>query len=121
MADRERLQTPWLREQLIEELLKLSDPVWLARVVDTSGRTKAEMDAVLDFLDDTGVVDDPSGRVGHILVDDAEARVLERLGAAVGRASGPPSSETWKAVVLAAGEALRYVTERDSLRPDSRT
>jgi hypothetical protein len=99
------LQTPWLRDELRSHLLHLSDAQWLQRAVDPSGLGHA-LDEVLDFLDDTGVADDPAGRIGYILYDQCEADAMTRLGQALDLALDGRADERWQSVSEAARHAL---------------
>ncbi|MFE3142886.1 hypothetical protein [Streptomyces scopuliridis] len=75
------------------------------------------MDHMLDFFDDTGILDDPMGRVGSILRDEKEANVMGKLKSAIDRAiqatpgndAGMIRSHTWEPVVAAAQEVLRVM------------
>ncbi|MFF2065089.1 hypothetical protein ACFVWZ_25355 [Streptomyces sp. NPDC058200] len=72
------------------------------------------MDHLLDFFDDTGVLDDPMGRVGFILRNEEEANVMGKFKSAIDRAiqatpgndAGMIRAHTWEPVVAAAQEAL---------------
>ncbi|MFJ8532061.1 hypothetical protein [Streptomyces sp. NPDC093591] len=109
------LQTPWLRAQLIEWLVKLSDRGWQEGNWTSAG--DSAMDDMLDFFDDTGVLDDPTGRVGFILRDEREVSVMKDLNAAVDRAITSTAesdreiiqSQPWDTVVATAREALRVM------------
>jgi hypothetical protein len=80
------LETPWLRDSLCH---------WLERLASSDRRendrsagggegidTDDEFDQVLDFFDDTGVLDDPVRAVGYILRDDREVEAMRSLGVA---------------------------------------
>jgi len=110
MRPNSELETPWLREELLEHLATLSDPAWLSRAIDVNGRANDTMDPLLDFFDDTGVVEEPAGRIGYILLDQNEADALAMLGAAVDEALANPSVKRWHAVAAAAREALTVLS-----------
>jgi hypothetical protein len=106
MRPNSEIETPWLRHELLEHLAELSDPAWLSRAIDVNGRPNDTMDPVLDFFDDTGVVEEPGGRIGYILLDQNEADALATLGVAVGEALENLSLDRWQTVAAAAREAL---------------
>jgi hypothetical protein len=107
------LQTPWLREELVDHLMELSDTAWLLSVVDAAGGPTDALDEILDFLDDTGVVDEPAGRIGYILEDDGEVAAMSTLGAELRSALVARADPHWRAVADAAGVALA-VLQRSS-------
>lgn len=107
-----RLETPWLREELMERLRDLGDIGWLSATLDADGRPEAALNAMLDFLDDTGVVDDPVGRIGYILYDEREATALRRLGAQVEAALSSSEADRWLKVAPAARDALQVLSDR---------
>ncbi|WP_424886444.1 SCO4402 family protein [Streptomyces sp. SAI-126] len=106
------LQTPWLRTQLIDWLVRLSDGE--RREENWTSAGDSVLDQMLDFFDDTGVLDDPTGRVGFVLRGEAEVSAMQNLNSALDRAITSPvrndreivRSKSWEAVVAAAGEAL---------------
>ncbi|WP_432198782.1 SCO4402 family protein [Streptomyces sp. bgisy027] len=112
--DRE-LQTPWLRDQLVDWLLKIGDRARLEENWVSPG--DSALDHMLDFFDDTGVLDDPVGRVGFILRNEGEVEAMQKLNFVIDRAiqGGPGSdvavirSQMWEPVVSAAREALRVM------------
>jgi hypothetical protein len=95
------LDTPWLRDELREHLARLADPQALP---------EPELDAILDFLDETGVTEDPGSRIGYILEDEREAVVMAKLGLRLDHALQDPADETWQAVSEAARSALETLT-----------
>ncbi|MGV9559217.1 SCO4402 family protein [Streptomyces sp. NPDC003401] len=113
--DDAELQTPWLRDQLIDWLLEISDRDRLQEDLASSGG--AAMDRMLDFFDDTGVLDEPVGRVGFILRDEGEVEVMRKLNSAIDQAIQESSgsdvgmihSRSWESVMTAAREALRVM------------
>lgn len=68
------LKTPWLRTELLHVLRNLADLGWLSGAMDDRGRPDQELAAAYDFLDDTGVLDTPTGRVGYVLLDEEKRR-----------------------------------------------
>jgi hypothetical protein len=70
------------------------------------------LDATLDFLDDTGVVDDPAGRIGYILYDEREAAALKRLGDALDAALASGDRDQWLKIAPAARDAHQVLSER---------
>lgn len=107
------LETPWLREQLVENLRDLASPQWLDAALAGDGH---QLDWTLDFFDDTGVVDEPAGRIGFILLDETEAAALARLGAALDPAlddhAAGAQSPVWQAVASAAQAVLDLFASR---------
>jgi hypothetical protein len=73
------LQTPWLREELLDALRKLADEKWLRDAVDRAAEPDSALDQVLDFFDDSGALADPEARVGYILRTGAEASARSQL------------------------------------------
>jgi RHS repeat-associated protein len=116
--DSANLSTPWLRAQLAEYLGSLVDEQWLSDGLRHSAESGGEFDQMLDFFDDTGVLDEPGGRIGYILVDETEAGLMADLGrafdkalaisAAGGRLEG---SDPWRDVRVAARRALDGLLE----------
>jgi hypothetical protein len=100
------LQTPWLRDQLRSHLLDLANATWLQTAVNREGRPDDAHDAVLDFLDDTGVADEPVGRIGYILRDQREADAMKRLGRALDDALASRGKNHWQSVSEAARQAI---------------
>ncbi|GHE73658.1 hypothetical protein GCM10018785_47230 [Streptomyces longispororuber] len=74
---------------------------------------------MLDFFDDSGVLDEPLGRVGFVLTGLEEVEAMESLGAALDRVlSVKPSCDAetvrlceWLDVVAAARNALGVMGE----------
>ncbi|MER8073127.1 hypothetical protein ABTZ59_33185 [Streptomyces sp. NPDC094034] len=110
--DDTELRTPWLRDQLVDWLAKLGDRD--RQEVNWTSAGGSALDHMLDFFDDTGVLDDPMGRVGFILYGEEEANVMGKLKYAIDRAiqatpgndAGMIRSHTWETVVATAREAL---------------
>jgi hypothetical protein len=100
------LRTPWLRDQLRSHLLHLADAQWLDEVVSCADGGGEALDQVLDFLDDTGVADEPAGRIGYLLYDEREAEAMRRLGRALDGALGGRVADQWRSVSAAARRAL---------------
>ncbi|MGW3252456.1 SCO4402 family protein [Streptomyces fungicidicus] len=121
--DDTELRTPWLRDQLIDWLRKIGDRGWQEEKWTLTA--DSGLDHMLDFFDDTGVLDDPVGRVGFILRDEGEVHVMRRLNSAIDQAiqASPGSdvgiirSQSWELVVVAAREALQVMAV-DSSRSD---
>jgi hypothetical protein len=95
--------------------MKLSDRGWQEENWTNQPSSSSCFDDALDFFDDSGVLDEPSGRVGYVLIDEAEVAVMVALNAALdtvlkGRATSFEEitrSREWTAVVEAADTALR--------------
>ncbi|MFJ9119450.1 hypothetical protein ACIRJO_28395 [Streptomyces sp. NPDC102394] len=108
------LQTPWIRSQLIEWLVRLSDRGWQEENWVSRDPGNSGLDEALDFFDDSGVLDGPSGRLGFVLVDEDEVAAMQALNLALDRAISAPSSSdaeiiqtpAWNDVVDAARGAL---------------
>ncbi|MER5496869.1 MULTISPECIES: hypothetical protein [unclassified Streptomyces] len=111
------LKTPWVRSQLIDWLVKLGDRDWqegnwVSRVPDVSG-----LDEALDFFDDSGVLAEPTGRLGYVLIDDEEVSAMVALNSSLdfvlsSSASSDAEmihSQGWGDVVAAAREALKVM------------
>lgn len=109
------LQTPWIRSQLIDWLMKLSDRGWQEENWTNEPSSSSCFDDALDFFDDSGVLDEPRGRLGYVLVDEAEVAAMVALNSALDSVlkekgtsvEGVTRSRGWAAVVEAADEALR--------------
>jgi hypothetical protein len=101
-----QLQTPWLRDQLREHLERLSDGEWLVSVAPRHDPTDSQFEEILDFFDDTGVVDEPAGRIGYVLKDEGEATALAEFGEVLGEALNESVPERWHLVALAARRVL---------------
>ena len=59
---------------------------------------------LFDFFDDTGVVDDPGGRVGYVLRDAREAAPMATVGVKLNEALDAASREAWQDVAAEARE-----------------
>ncbi|MGW3649315.1 SCO4402 family protein [Streptomyces sp. NPDC000878] len=113
------VQMPWLRNQLVEWLRRLSSREWQEKNWLPVAQAGVGFDDALDFFDDTGVLDEPSGRIGFILLNDREAVALEDLnrildGAVSGRGMSDEEiihSAGWADVVAAAQRALVVLGE----------
>ena len=68
--------------------------------------TDSPFDEILDFFDDTGVVDEPAGRIGYVLKDEGEAAVLAEFGEVLHEALNESAPERWHLVALAARRVL---------------
>ncbi|WP_446750740.1 SCO4402 family protein [Streptomyces sp. G7(2002)] len=109
------LQAPWIRTQLIDWLVKLSDRGWQEENWVAYPSSSSRFDDALDFFDDSGVLDEPRGRLGYVLVDEAEVAAMAALNSALdsvltGDSSGDEEripSQEWGKVAKAANEALR--------------
>jgi hypothetical protein len=92
------LDTPWLRDDLREHLSRLA-----------AARPEAEspeLEAFLDFLDETGVAEDPGSAIGYILRDEREASVIATLGLRLDHTLDDPTDDGWDSVSDAARSAL---------------
>ncbi|MCX5409834.1 hypothetical protein OHA37_39070 [Streptomyces sp. NBC_00335] len=74
------------------------------------------LDEALDFFDDSGVLAEPSGRLGFVLFDDVEVSAMTVLNSALDSALSSASndaeiihSQAWGEVVAAAREALNIM------------
>ncbi|MFF1257580.1 hypothetical protein ACFVZT_12220 [Streptomyces sp. NPDC058321] len=117
------METPWLRSQLIDWLTMLSDRDWQERnwvlAAEEERGGGVTLDAALDFFDDSGVLEEPDGRIGFVLVDEKESAAMAELNSALDAAiSGPASSDSeiietpaWSGVVDAARHALIVLTD----------
>ncbi|WP_412775054.1 SCO4402 family protein [Streptomyces platensis] len=109
------LQAPWIRTQLIDWLVKPSDRGWQEGNWVAHPSSSSRFDDALDFFDASGVLDEPRGRLGYVLVDEAEVAAMAALNSALdsvltGDSSGDEEripSQEWGKVVKAANEALR--------------
>ncbi|MFH9861392.1 hypothetical protein [Streptomyces sp. NPDC017202] len=124
--DNTELQTPWLRDQLIEWLLKLGDRSWLQENWASPG--SVDLDRMLDFFDDTGVLDDPVGRIGFILRDEREAEIVRKIDSIIEQAIRGDSggdvemicSRPWGSVMAIAREALKLMAVGSSCNDSMR-
>jgi len=102
------LETPWLRVELVERLTRLADPQWLASVTN-SGGTSGTLDETLDFFDDTGVLEEPSDRIGYMLLDQLEADAMYALGSALQKALEESAHRDWRPVAHASRDAIQLL------------
>ncbi|MFD0023583.1 hypothetical protein [Streptomyces sp. NPDC058382] len=117
--DDQDLQTPWIRAQLIEWLVKLSDQDWQQGNWVNVDSDSSGLDGALDFFDDSGVLAEPGGRVGYVLVGDEEVALMKALNVALNSVlssatSGDEeiiNSQEWLDVVAAAREALKLMSD----------
>jgi hypothetical protein len=100
------LQTPWLRDQLRVHLRSLGDEQWVAAELGRNFRPGVALGEVLDFLDDTGVVDVPEGRIGYVLLEAHEAAAMRHIGSVLNAALDEPTRERWQQVAAAARSGL---------------
>lgn len=113
------VQMPWLRDQLMEWLRRLGSREWQEKNWPPRPRAMVGFDDALDFFDDTGVLDEPSGRIGFILLNSREAAALEELNQVLDEAitgTGMSDAEIirspgWDGVVAAAAHALTVMGE----------
>jgi hypothetical protein len=103
------LQTPWLRQQLIEVLEQFSRLDWLIDSTGDGGFSQ-ELDRALDFFDDTGVLDEPGDRIGYILRDQHESDAMETLSDCLSRLLATRDPTDCRRVVSAAGAALNVLS-----------
>ncbi|MFI6964948.1 hypothetical protein [Streptomyces sp. NPDC050149] len=116
-SENQGLRTPWLRSELLEWLVRLSDQDWQEEYWAHGAPASAGFDVALDFFDDSGVLAEPNGRVGYILVDEGEVILMNVLKSALDSSiSSSLSSDeeiihsrAWSDVVAAAREALRVM------------
>ncbi|WP_148016486.1 SCO4402 family protein [Streptomyces sp. OR43] len=112
------LQTPWVRTQLIEWLVKLSDQNWQEDNWLSVESNSSNLDDALDFFDDSGVLAEPDGRVGYVLVGDEEVALMNSLNSALDSSISSSASsdeeiirsQAWLDVVTAAREALKVMS-----------
>lgn len=76
------LKSPYRREELIQHLEALSDIEYQRRSW-VENRTDAFSFAIHFFLDDTALVDDPKAHIGYFLVDETEARAVQKVALAI--------------------------------------
>lgn len=121
------LKSPYRRQELIEHLEALSD-IEYQRKSWVENRTDAFDFVVHFFLDDTALVDDPEAYIGYFLVDETEARAVQKVALAIDyilEEHGIHLSdaeyialEDWQKVVTAASEA-RPLVHQIPFDPDS--
>lgn len=112
MLRSEEFSTPWLRDQLIDRLLRLSDNAWLTESLQPTGVPKEALEGLLDFFDDTGVLDEPEAHVGAYLRAE-EVPAVRVLANAVDLAVDRRDRTTWES----ASRAARDLVGRLSSRP----
>ena len=100
------LQTPWLRDELRLHLANLANEQWVTAELDDECRPGDALDEALDFLDDTGIVDAPEGRIGYVLLDKQEAAAMRQLGSVLDAALDKRAHERWHQVSAAARKGL---------------
>lgn len=109
------LQTPWIRSQLVDWLVKLGDRDWQEEHWGDQVAGVSGLDEVLDFFDDSGVLAEPSGRLGYVLADDEEVSAMAELNFALDSVLSSSASTDaevihshgWGDVVAAARKALK--------------
>ncbi|MEV6164273.1 hypothetical protein AB0L71_20510 [Streptomyces sp. NPDC052052] len=114
------LQTPWIRAQLIDWLVRLSDQGWQEKNWMSRDPGDSSLDEALDFFDDSGVFAEPRGRLGFVLVSEEEVAAMKELNSVLDRAISVPSScdaeiiqtRAWGDVVDAARGALVAMGEK---------
>lgn len=120
------LKSPYRREELIQHLEALSNIEYQRRSW-VENRTDAFSFAIHFFLDDTALVDDPEAYIGYFLVDETEARAVQKVALAIDyilEEEGTMSDaefielEDWPKVVNAAAEA-RPIVPPIPFDPDS--
>ncbi|MCP3755661.1 hypothetical protein [Streptomyces sp. TBY4] len=106
-----------MRAQLLDWLEKLGNRDWQEENWLSQPPGESGLDEALDFFDDSGVLAEPSGRLGFILVDDAEISAMTSLNSALDSALSSASndaeiihSQAWGDVVAAASEALSIMS-----------
>jgi hypothetical protein len=104
------LEMPWLRELLLSALAQLAEREW-SREANAS-----ELDELLDFFDDSAVLDDPPECVGLFLYDADEARAITRLAAELDRVIAIRGPAAWDGVAKAACAALARLRAEDVRR-----
>nr|WP_147437449.1 hypothetical protein [Micromonospora musae] len=78
------------------------------------------LDEALDFFDDSGVLAEPHGRLGFVLVDEEEVEAMQAMNSALDHAISVPSSSdaeiiqtrAWGDVVDASRRALVAMGEK---------
>lgn len=118
------LQTPWVRSQLVDWLVKLSDRDWQEEHWVSQDPRASGLDEALDFFYDSGVLVEPSGRLGYVLVDDEEVSAMAALNSAFDSVLSSPASsdeeivhsQAWGDVVAAAREALKVMGDSPGQR-----
>jgi hypothetical protein len=104
---------------LVEWLARLADAVWQEENWAGNDPGSFPLDDALDFFDDTGVLAEPQGRIGFVLVDEAEVLAMSTLNSVLDRAISTSAlsdgeiihSGLWGDVVEAAQEALIVMGE----------
>ncbi|MDN5385728.1 MULTISPECIES: SCO4402 family protein [Streptomyces] len=108
------LQTPWIRAQLIDWRVRLSDKGWQEENWMSRNPGNSGLDEALDFFDDSGVLAEPCGKLGFVLIDEEEVAAMQALNLVLDRAISAPSSSdaeiiqtrVWDDVIGAARRAL---------------
>lgn len=72
------IEMPWIRDALVQHLERLAKPGWIESVTGPSG-TSQEMDDILDFFDDSGLLGDPGQCIGVVLRNQDEALALAEI------------------------------------------
>jgi hypothetical protein len=125
-VEREMIQHPEMRANLLDVLRALSDPdyqrrVWVEREYPHPGYYD-DLDTNVHLLyDDTDIAEEPHKNIGFALRNEDEARAIEELNRVLGPLydSLPPDTDDatviampeWQAVIAAARNALRVFSE----------
>jgi hypothetical protein len=75
----------------------------------------------LDFFDDTGLLDDPGGRIGVLLLNQDEADATSAMGLVVERLLGERGRRDWKPLADASRTLLAVLQTDDASRGTLRT
>ncbi|EST19957.1 SCO4402 family protein [Streptomyces roseochromogenus] len=120
-----QVRLPQMREQIIAAVHALSDPdhqrrVWIERQYPHPGYFDDLTLNVHILYDDTAVLDNPSGAIGHTLRDASEAQTMQRLADRLNEildALDPEADDAaylghqlWPGVVEAAAQAHASLT-----------
>ncbi|WP_123813530.1 hypothetical protein [Myceligenerans xiligouense] len=84
-----------MREQFIDVLRTMGDASFAEAAAQ--GSNDELVYDILDFFDDSGVLDNPEGMVGHLIYVD-EVKSVRRLAVLVEEVVGNSSLEAWKAL-----------------------
>jgi hypothetical protein len=104
-------RTPWLRRELLEVASKLANRAWLRSSFDTAGRPNRELSAVLDFLDDSAVLDRTQDLFGTILWSGQEVASVSNLATRLDEALATSGDwDAWDRVGRAADGVLSVLS-----------
>jgi hypothetical protein len=116
MDPKKALTSPWIRQEFVECLIGLADEDWLDQALEPNGSPSQALDRVLDFFDDSGVLDEPEALVGRV-IEASEVVAVKQFAEVLDQVLDQGEPRSWKDASLAAGELLRVLNLRPPRTP----